>query len=127
MSEGDLEERLARAGVIAEAVEKVERATVVVQRLLVGEESSGAVSGLQQVVDGSLGVVCFRKVEREQPVHLLEGFAVQFLERLADTEMEIAPALLHEALVRCFLEQPMAKAVLRRRPPPFLDDELEPL
>jgi hypothetical protein len=50
MGERDLEERLSCASVISETVEELERASVVLERLVVGVERPGGVARLEQVV-----------------------------------------------------------------------------
>ena len=64
---------------------------------------------------------------REQTVGFGELVRVELLERRADDAVQVAPSLLEEARVRGFLHQAVAEAVLGRRAPPFLDDEVESL
>ena len=57
MGERDLEERVARAALVADAGEERARLPVVLERLLVGVERARGVAGLEQVVDRLLGLV----------------------------------------------------------------------
>ena len=64
---------------------------------------------------------------REQAVRLRELVRTQFLERRADDPVQVLPPLFEQARVRGLADEPVTEAVLRRRPAPLLDDEVEPL
>ena len=87
----------------------------------------GRVARLQQVLDRALGLVRLGEVAGEQPVHLRRRVAVELHERLADPQVELAPAGLDERPVRGLLHEPVPEAVLGRGSAPLLDHELEPL
>jgi hypothetical protein len=63
----------------------------------------------------------------EKAEHVLRGFAVDLLERLADFSVELDPLSLEQARVRDLLDEPVAEAVLGDGPAALLDHELEPL
>ena len=64
---------------------------------------------------------------REQAVRLRQLVRAQLLERRADDAVQVSPALVEQARVRRFAHEAVTEAVLRRRPTPLLDDEVEPL
>ena len=57
MHECDLEQRLARAAVVAHPLQELARVPVVVDRLLVGVDRAGLIAGQDQVLGRPLGVV----------------------------------------------------------------------
>ena len=126
--ERDLEQRLARAAVVAEAAQELPRAPVVADRLAVGGEAARLVAGADQVLRRLGGVVGGRVVAGELGERARAGLvARQRLERGANPAVELAAAGVGQHRVGRLLHEPVAEPVLRVRPAPLLDDQLEPL
>jgi hypothetical protein len=127
VGERHLEERLARATIVTGAREEGAGLAVVLERLLVRVESARGVAGLQQVVHRLRRLVRLGEVPREDGVRVVDRLPIHLLERLPDAPVELAPARVDQACVGDFLDEPVAEAVLRSRPPAGLEDEVEPL
>jgi hypothetical protein len=112
---------------VAEAVEEVECAAVVLERLFLGVDPARHVARFQEVVRRPLGLVSLGEVTAEDSVRLGRIFDCELLEGIADAAVQRATSALGQAGVRSLLDEPMPETVFRRRPPPLLDDELEPL
>ena len=123
----DLEQRLASARLVPGSLHEAERAPVELDRLVLRVDRPGRVARLEQVLDRALGLVRLGEVVGEQPVHLRGRIAVELHERLADPQVELAPAGLDERPVGDLLHESVAEPVLGRGSAPLLDHELEPL
>ena len=127
VGERHLEERVARAALVADPRQEGARPAVVLERFLVRVDRAGGVAGLQEVVDGLLGLVGLLEVPGEKPVGLLRRLLVDLLERLAHALVQLAALRVDEARVGDLLDEAVAEAVLGVRPAALLDDQVEPL
>ena len=123
----DLEQNRARAFRVPEAVEERQRASVMPVGLLFRIDGLRRIARFEEITRGALGLVGLGEMVCEQPVCLRELVRAQLLERGADDAVEVSAAPVEQARVRRFAHEAVTEAVLRRRPAPLLDDEVEPL
>ena len=124
--ERDLEERVPLAARIVQPPQERARAAVVLDRLVVGVDGARRVAREQRVARRALGLVGLGEVVGEWSVDGVAGVAVQRLDGLADAPVQGAPGRIEQAVVGDLLHEPVPEAVLRRRSPADLDDQVEP-